>query len=95
MVVAPGTQIEIQTLDSSAGQITPDSTLDNLINLDFSRVNPVTGPIFIEGAEPGDAISIRFDEFYTSGWGWTGNIPGFGLLAHRFEIHLQSTPHFC
>ena len=84
MVVSPGVQIEIQTLDSSAGQITADSTLRDLVDLDFSRVNPVTGPIFIEGAEPGDAIAIRFDEFHSSGWGWTGNIPGFGLLADQF-----------
>ncbi len=84
MVVSPGATIEIETVDSSAGQITAESLVDDVINLDFSRVNPVVGPIFIEGAEPGDAVRIRFDEFHTSGWGWTANIPGFGLLADQF-----------
>lgn len=84
MVVSPGSTIEIQTIDSSAGQITAKSNVDAVINLDFGKVNPVVGPIFIEGAQPGDAVRIRFEEFDTSGWGWTANIPGFGLLADQF-----------
>jgi len=84
MVVSPGTEIEIETLDSSAGQLNSNSTVADLVALDFEKVNPVTGPIFIEGAEPGDAIKITFQEFNSSGWGWTGNIPGFGLLADQF-----------
>lgn len=84
MVVSPGAEIEIETLDSSAGQLNANSTVADLVALDFGRVNPVTGPIFIDGAEPGDAIKITFQEFNASGWGWTGNIPGFGLLADQF-----------
>jgi formamidase len=84
MVVSPGAEIEIETLDSSAGQLNSQSTVADLVALDFGKVNPVTGPIFIEGAEPGDAIKIIFQEFNPLGWGWTGNIPGFGLLADQF-----------
>ena len=84
VTVSSGTSIKIQTLDSSASQLSASSTLQDLIDLDFGKVNPVTGPIFVEGAEPGDAIKVTFEEFAPSGWGWTGNIPGFGLLADQF-----------
>lgn len=83
--IEPGESLLIETIDSSAGQITSTSKLDDLINLDFGRVNPVTGPIYVEGAQPGDALEITFQEFHGKGWGWTGNIPGFGLLADQFK----------
>lgn len=82
--VAPGTTIEFQCVDSSAGQLTADSTVGDVATLDFGKINPVTGPIFVEGAEPGDALKITIDSFKPSGFGWTANIPGFGLLADQF-----------
>lgn len=85
VVVQSGDTLLVETIDSSAGQITSSSSLPDLINLDFSRVNPVTGPIQVEGAEPGDAIKVTFLDFHSKGWGWTGNIPGFGLLADDFK----------
>ncbi|MEC5293663.1 acetamidase/formamidase family protein [Aurantimonas sp. C2-6-R+9] len=83
--VAPGSTIEFECLDSSAGQLTPDSTVDDVRTLDFGKINPVNGPIFVEGAEPGDALKITIDTFKPSGFGWTANIPGFGLLADDFK----------
>ncbi|MCV2872300.1 acetamidase/formamidase family protein [Defluviimonas sp. WL0050] len=82
--VKPGETIAVETIDASGGQLGPKSGLDDLVSLDFGRVNPVTGPIFVEGAEPGDAVAITFRRFNPSGWGWTANIPGFGLLAEDF-----------
>jgi len=52
--------------------------------LDFGKVNPVTGPIFIDGAEPGDILKIKIENFEPGGFGWTAIIPGFGLLADQF-----------
>lgn len=83
--VAPGSTIEFECLDSSAGQLTPDSTVDDVRTLDFGKINPVNGPIFVEGAEPGDALKITVEAFKPSGFGWTANIPGFGLLADDFK----------
>ncbi|CCV10217.1 acetamidase/formamidase family protein [Mesorhizobium sp. STM 4661] len=82
--VAPGSTIEFQCLDSSGGQLQADSTVADIEKFDFDRVNPVTGPIFVEGAEPGDALKVTIEMFKPSGFGWTGNIPGFGLLADDF-----------
>ncbi|WP_416356210.1 acetamidase/formamidase family protein [Aureimonas phyllosphaerae] len=82
--VAPGATIEFECRDSSAGQLTPDSTVESVTALDFSKINPVSGPIFVEGAEPGDALKVTIEGFKPSGFGWTANIPGFGLLADQF-----------
>lgn len=83
--IAPGETVAFNPPDSSGGQITATSTLSDLGKLDFSKVNPVAGPIYIDGAEPGDAIKVTLLEFGPSGWGWTANIPGFGLLTDQFK----------
>lgn len=83
--VSPGATIYFECLDSSGGQLTKDSTVEDVKALDFGKINPVTGPIYIEGAEPGDALKITIDSFKPSGFGWTANIPGFGLLADDFK----------
>jgi acetamidase/formamidase len=83
--VAPGSTIEFQCLDSSGGQLQVDSTVADIAKLDFAGINPVTGPIFVEGAEPGDALKVTIEMFKPSGFGWTANIPGFGLLADDFK----------
>jgi len=59
--------------------------LADVAALDFGRINPVNGPIFIDGAEPGDAVKITMGDFAPSGFGWTANIPGFGMLADQFR----------
>lgn len=82
--VSPGHTIAVETIDASGGQLHAKATLDDLKALDFDKVNPVTGPIYVEGAEPGDTIAVTFQAFHASGWGWTANIPGFGLLADDF-----------
>ena len=93
LTVKAGETIAVSTIDASGGQLHAESTLEDLKVLDFEKVNPVTGPIYIEGAEPGDAVEISFLDFSPSGWGWTANIPGFGLLADDFPepaLHLWS-----
>jgi acetamidase/formamidase len=83
--IAPGESISFETVDSSGGQLSAASTLADLGKLDFAKVNPVTGPVYIDGAEPGDAVKVTLLSFAPSGWGWTANIPGFGLLADQFK----------
>ena len=85
LVAKPGETILFECLDSSGGQLGPDATLDTLANLDFGKINPVSGPVYVEGAEPGDALKVTIRKFHPSGHGWTANIPGFGLLADHFK----------
>ena len=80
----PGETIEFHPVDSSGGQLNPKSTVADIAALDFAKVNPVAGPVFIDGAQPGDAIKVTLLDFTPLGWGWTANIPGFGLLADHF-----------
>jgi acetamidase/formamidase len=82
--VAPGEAITFDVTDASSGQVTPASTADVFANYDSTRVNPVTGPVYIDGAQAGDVLVIRLESYAPSGWGWTANIPGFGLLADDF-----------
>jgi len=83
--IKSGETIEIDTVDSSGSQLNIDSTVDDVKNLDFSKVNPVTGPIFIEDAKEGDVVEVELIDFIASGWGWTAVIPGFGLLSDEFK----------
>jgi len=82
--VAPGSRLHFKCLDSSGGQFDKDSTTADVSHLDFGKINPVTGPIFVDGAQPGDVLKVQIDAFHPSGFGWTANIPGFGLLADQF-----------
>ncbi len=82
--LAPGDTVEFETVDASGGQLSPGSTVADVAKLDFGKVNPVTGPVHIDGAEPGDVLKVTIESFVPSGWGWTALIPGFGLLTDQF-----------
>ena len=84
LTAEPGETIHFECIDSSAGQLGEGSTVESVRALDFGKVNPVSGPVFVEGAEPGDALKVTIRKFIPSGIGWTANIPGFGLLADQF-----------
>ncbi len=84
LTVAPGDSVEFETVDASGGQLSATSTVEDVAALDFGKVNPVTGPVYVDGAEPGDVLKVTLLSFAPSGWGWTAVIPGFGLLADDF-----------
>lgn len=48
--------------------------------LDVKAINAVTGPVFIEGVEPGDAVAVEVVAIEPRHWGWNAFIPGFGLM---------------
>ena len=82
--VGSGDVVEFDCLDASGGQLTADSTTEDLANLDFARVDQVNGPVEVAGAEPGDTLQVDLLDFEPADWGWTASIPGFGLLADDF-----------
>ena len=89
--IAPGESLEFEVADASGGQLSPASTVEDVARLDFGRINPVTGPVHVDGAAPGDILKVTVLSFAPSGWGWTAIIPGFGLLAEEFNepaLHL-------
>lgn len=82
--IEPGGALELDVLDASGGRIGPKSSAADVGKLDAAYANPVTGPIAVDGAEPGDTLWVEIMDFELSGWGWTAIIPGFGLLADEF-----------
>jgi len=89
--IASGEEVTLEMMEASDGQISLNSNVSDVEHLDSSRANPVTGPIYIEDAKPGDALKVTICDLMPSGWGWTANIPGFGLLNDDFPdaaLHL-------
>jgi len=84
LTVAPGETVAFEAVDSSGGQLSPASVAADIGRLEFGRINPLSGPIRIDGARPGDAVKVTMLGFRPSGWGWTALVPGFGLLADQF-----------
>jgi acetamidase/formamidase len=82
--VDSGDTVVVWTRDISDNQVGPDADASALINFDWDRAYPLTGPIGIRGAEPGDALKVEVLDIHTQGWGWTGVLPGFGLLVDEF-----------
>jgi acetamidase/formamidase len=79
-----GEAVLLHVRDASDEQIREDSGVGDVSKLDFTHVNPVSGPIFVKGAQPGDTLAVELLEFRPQGWGWTAIIPGFGLLADEY-----------
>ncbi len=91
--IAPGDTVDFRDIDVMCGQITADSTVEALGRIDVARANPIAGPVYVEGAEPGDTLKVVVEGFEPSGWAWTGVVPGFGLLADDFlepALHIWS-----
>ena len=84
LTVPSGAVIQVETEEASDGQITRESTVDALATLDFDPIHPLTGPIYVEGAEPGDVLAVTLHSLEMVGWGWTAVTPGFGFLAEEF-----------
>ena len=82
--IESGETVELEAADASGGQLSANSTAADVESLDLTRVNPVTGPVFIRGAQPGDVLAVEIRELKSHDWGWTAIIPGFGLLADEF-----------
>ncbi len=82
--ISSGDVIEFQAMDAGGGQLSQSSRVEDLANLSFDAVNPVTGPVYVRGATPGDTLEVEILGLRTKGWGWTAIIPGFGLLRDEF-----------
>ncbi len=76
--VDPGTKVEFETMDALNEQIRSDE--DSASQIDLDHVNAATGPVFINGARPGDTLVAEILDIHTSDTGSALIIPGFGLL---------------
>ncbi len=83
--IAPGDTVHIECVDSSGAQVRPGMSVAEFLEIDRGRIHALTGPIFVEGAEPGDVLQIDVLEVAHKGWGWSSVIAGLGFLKERFS----------
>ncbi|MFQ5572497.1 MAG: acetamidase/formamidase family protein [Rhodothermales bacterium] len=89
--VPSGAVVEVHTEEASDGQLGPDSNAETVRNLDFDPIHPLTGPVYVEGAAPGDVLKVTLHEIEIGAHGWTAIVPGFGFLADEFtEPYLKT-----
>lgn len=79
-----GDVVVCETEEVTGGQITPASSAADLGNIDFDRIYPLAGPIYVRGAEPGDVLAVEILALRPLEWGWTGVLPTLGLLPDDF-----------
>jgi acetamidase/formamidase len=85
LTIRPGEEFMLRAPDAANGEITRRSTTTDIAAIDYRRLDPLVGPIYIEGARSGDALEIEVLDLKTLGWGWTALLPEFGLLAHEIR----------
>ncbi len=91
LTVESGAVVEVFTKEASDEQLTVESTAADLGNVDFDPIHPLTGPIAVAGAKPGDVLKVTLHEIEVGEWGWSGVFPGFGWLADEFtEPYLKT-----
>lgn len=91
LTINSGEVVEISTEEATDGQLTVDSDTSDLMNLSFDPIHPLTGPIYINDAAPGDIIAVTLHKIEIGDWGWTAILPGFSFLADEFtEPHLKT-----
>ena len=82
--IDPGEQVTFEVRDSRDCVITPASTHEDLLDAP-SLAHPLTGPLEVRGAEPGDVLEIEIVGYETDAFGWTAIWPGSGFLGDLFE----------
>jgi formamidase len=80
----PGDEVVLETRDALDGQLTRDATPDDVAKVDLGVCHPLTGPVYVEGAEPADVLVAEILEVIPDSFGWTTEIPGFGFLRDDF-----------
>jgi acetamidase/formamidase len=83
--IEPGDEVQIECVDASGGQVHPGMTTERYLKIDRTKIHALTGPIWIEGAEPGDVLEIDVLATRHAGWGWSSVVEGLGFLKERFH----------
>jgi formamidase len=79
-----GEAIELETRDAFDGQIGPSTTTAEVGKLNLNLIHPLTGPVFVNGAEAGDLLEIEIVEVTPARFAYTVEVPGFGFLRDEF-----------
>ncbi len=96
--VEPGEPFFVETLDNFFGEIKTEKDLPTpealaFLRYQFWKVNPVAGPIYVDGLKAGDLLVVELEDIMPSETGWTGFVPTFGNLAQRFDYPDLQQPY--
>lgn len=80
----PGDMIILGTRDAVDSDLNLDSVADDLAAIDLGLVHPMTGPVYINGAERGDVLAVTLIDIEPDEYGWTLIVPGFGFLRDLY-----------
>src|SRR5678815_1824516 len=96
--VEPGEEVTLETRDAMDLQIGPRTTVKDLEKMQRTVAHPLTGPVYVKGAKPGDLLEIEHVDIRPERYGWTRFSPGFGFLPdlfdHYFVVHWDITPQY-
>ena len=82
--VDPEEEVVLETRDASDSQIKPGMGVADLEGMDSKVAHPLTGPVYVKGARPGDLLEIEYVDIIPQPYGWTRNRPGAGFLRDLF-----------
>lgn len=82
--VAPGEELLMDLRDSMDGEVQPGSSDQTVVDMPPIS-HALTGPVAVEGAQPGQVLSLEILEYTTAAFGWTAVIPGTGTLGDLVE----------
>ncbi len=92
LTVAPGTVVELTTEDCYAGKVRSVDDLPSVV-CQFPYLNPVTGPIAVEGAEPGDTLAVHLVDIAPArDWAVSSTFPHFGALTTTHSTAMLHDP---
>jgi len=78
--VGTGEEVVLECRDALDGQISPKTTVADLATVNAGAVHPLTGPVYVKGAEPGDMLEIEFLDIVAERTAFSAIIPGLGFL---------------
>ena len=85
--VSSGDTVVMRTRDGYDGQFDRNSTAEDVAAADMNRIHPLTGPVYVEDALPGDTLVVEVLDVDTGDFGCTLQFPGFGFLHEEFPGH--------
>jgi formamidase len=78
--VDEGEEVALETRDALDGFLTPSSTAADFTALPLGAIHPLTGPVLVKGARPGDLLEIEFVDIIPQRWAFSSIMPGLGFL---------------
>jgi len=91
--VEEGEEVVLATRDGVDGQLGPSTSEADMANMEAGAIHPLTGPVFVKGAQPGDTLEIEFLDIVPQPHAFTAIVPGLGFLrdvfTNPFLVHWQ------